>query len=353
VNVPGSFETPHVSEKRVDRRLKRFLIWSVLLLTAGYTFLDYWEYSRIEHEEPISWAQLAVGQGLAPAQYRIGVFFTANFIAHLTHLHFRHIFAGFDLICCGISLASIFFLLTRSQWFRESTQVGQWGQIFFALLLTQLYLGWTFWFQEPETMPALLVLALSALVCSGHLQVPRPMLALSLVLLAVLGATIRADDVVAFQSGMLMACIYVRERKSDDQNEDRAWLQPASLLAIIAAFAVEGFITRRLFPHAERSAPLFQLFANLHAVNGALAILCTIPPWVLTVWLAWRERLMLPLWLIGVTLASVIEFVLFLTFGMSEEVRIFLPFALVLIPLSAVLLYRWFTREPAGDTLAV
>jgi hypothetical protein len=327
---------PRSSEPPVDRRLKRFLVWSVLLLTAGYTFLDYWGYSRIEHEDPVSWVRLAAGHGPAPAQYRIGIFFTANFIAHFTHLHFRHIFAGYDLVCTGVGLACLFFLLTRAPWFRASTLPVQWGQAFLALLLTQLYLGWTFWFQEPETMPSLLILALSALICSGHLQVARPMLALSLLLLALLGATVRVDDVIAFQGGMLVVGLL------KPKAAERTWILPASLLSLLAALAVEAFITRRLFPHAVRSAPLFQLFENFRAVNGAFAILCTIPPWALTIWLAWRERGVLPLWLRGLALGSVFQFLLFLTFGMSEEVRIFLPYALVLIPLSAVLLYRWF-----------
>ena len=152
-------------------RLKRFLVWAVVLMTAGYTFLDYWAYSRVEHDSPHDWPMLATGCGLAPAQYRIGVYFTAGFLRHLTHLRFHQVFAAADLFCTGLSLACIFFLLTKLRAFRESTLDGQWAQVLLGLLLAQVYLVWTLWFQEPETMPSLAVLSASALLCSGFVRV--------------------------------------------------------------------------------------------------------------------------------------------------------------------------------------
>jgi len=55
-----------------------------------------------------------------------------------------------------------------------------------------------------------------------------------------------------------------------------------------------------------------------------------------------------------VLIGSVFHFLMFLTFGMTEEVRIFLPFTLTLIPLSATLLFHWFTGTGApGDEAGV
>jgi hypothetical protein len=326
----------------LDRRLKRFLISGILLLTAGYTFLDYWEYSRVQHADPQTWALLVSGRGLAPAQYRIGVYFTANFFAQLTHLQLRHVFAVSDLLYTGLALACIFYPLTRMPWFRRASLPAQWAQALLALLLVQVYLVWTLWFQEPETMPSLAILAVSGLLCSGLIRVPKPMLAVWLLLLAVLGATIRVDVVLAFYAGMLAACLVSRR-----DAESKTWLVATSVVAIMAALGIERFIAHNLFLSAERSAPLFQLIGNLESVNGVLALLSTMPAWVLTVWLASRSWTALPVWLRGLVLGSVVHFAMFMAFGMSEEVRIFLPFTLTLAPLSAALLYQWLAGEGA------
>jgi hypothetical protein len=336
-------KTPINSAVPMNSRLKRFLTWALVLMTAGYAFLDYWAYSRVEHDSPQDWPMLAAGHGLAPAQYRIGVYFTASFLRHLTHLRFHQIFAAADLFCTAVALASIFFLLTRLRHFREAALDSQWAQVLLGLLLAQVYLVWTLWFQEPETMPSLAVLSVSAVLCSGFVRVPRVMLMLSLVLVAVLGATIRADAITAMMAGMLIANLSAGKSQKTER-----WVVPSALVGALAAIGIEWFITHRMFPHAVRSAPVFQLLDNLHAVNGAAALACVLGPWALTIWLTARSWKTVPAWLRGVALGSVFHFVMFLIFGMSEEVRIFLPFTFTLIPLSATLLYGWFrANEPA------
>lgn len=321
-------------------RLKRFLAWAIALLTTGYTFLDYWAYSKVEHTLPSDWALLATGRGLAPAQYRIGVYLTANFLQHLTHLAFHQLFAAADLLCTGLSLACIFYLLTKLEVFRKSTLDGQWAQIILGLLLVQIYLVWTLWFQEPETMPSLAILSVTAVLCSGSVRMSRLMLGISLVLVAVLGATIRADAVTAMLGGMFLVHFAA---PTTDRAQRR--VIPAAFVAGFAAVITEWQITHRLYPNAARSAQVFQLLNNLHAVNGNAALACVLAPWALTIWLAARSWQLLPIWLRGVALGSIFHFLMFMTFGMSEEVRIFLPFTFTLVPLSATLLYGWFRSD--------
>jgi len=87
-----------------DRALRRFLGWAVFLITGGYTFLDYWNYSRTFHEGGGEWEALLAGRSFAPAQYRIGVVRTADLLARLTHTHLRHMFALIDFVCLKLSL---------------------------------------------------------------------------------------------------------------------------------------------------------------------------------------------------------------------------------------------------------
>ena len=338
------------SRQTLDPRLRRFLTWAILLLTAGYTFLDYWEYSRVQHADPESWQLLATGHGIAPAQYRIGVYFTANFLAHLTHLQLRHIFACADFVCTGISLAFLFLMLTRVDVFRRADSRTQWAQAVLGLLLVQLGLSWCLWFQEPETMPSLAILAASALLCSGVLRmdsrVSRWMLAISLLLVALLGSTIRVDAVIAFHAGFLLAALL---NKADAMPLGRLWQAATSLLALLLALGTERFLAHTLFPHAVRNVALIQLPVNLHTHNGLLVLLFSLPPWVLTVWLGCRHWERLRGWARGLLIGSLIHFAMFLTFGMSEEVRIFIPFVLALLPVSVPLLLTWF----AGDALSL
>ena len=98
-----------------DRALRRFLGWAVFLITGGYTFLDYWNYSRTFHEGGGEWEALLAGRSFAPAQYRIGVVRTADLLARLTHTHLRHMFAVIDFVCLGLSLVLLLWLLGRME----------------------------------------------------------------------------------------------------------------------------------------------------------------------------------------------------------------------------------------------
>jgi hypothetical protein len=327
---------------RLDARLRRFLVWALLLLTSGFTFLDYWAYSKVEHSDPVTWQRLAAGHGIAPAQYRIGVYYTANFLAHLTHLQFRHIFALSDFLCVGASLAVLFYLLTRTLHFRERDGRTQWTLVLLALLLTQVYLAWTFWFQEPETMPSLAVLAASSLLCSGVVRVPRYMLAISLLLVAVLGATIRVDAVVAFHAGLLFASLATA---ADAVPLGKLWQIGTSAVALVLALGIEHFLAHTLFPNAVRDADLLQLGGNLHSLMGTTVLLLVLPAWALTVWLAFRRWQQLNGWARGVVLGSLVHFAMFMVFGMADEVRIFLPFTLILVPIASPLLLDWLWGE--------
>lgn len=322
----------------LERRLSVFLTWAILLLTSGYTSLAYWGYSKVEHEDPLSWQRLTSGHGVVPAQYRIGIYYSAHFLARLGHLQLRHVFAIADCFCLLASLAIGFFLLTRQPAFRHATVSRRWIQVLLGLLLVQIYLPWTLWFQEPETIPSLLILASSALLCSGFLRVPRFMLAGTLLLFALLGSTIRVDAVVAFHAGMLLACL-VSPAASTPLG--RGWQIITSLAAIAIAVGIAYYLAHFIFPHNVREVALLQFFDNLHSWSGAMVLLCALPPWVLTIRLAQRQWPQLNGWARGLVAGSLLECAMFLTFGMSEEVRIFLPFALTLLPLSATLLPAW------------
>ena len=315
-----------------DPVLRRFLGWTVFLITCGYTFLDYWNYSRTFHDGGgVEWQSLLAGRGFAPAQYRIGVVRLADLLARLTHTHLRHMFAAIDFVCLGISLAVLLALLGRMEAFRRADRTVQWLQASLALGCFLLYLLWTFWYQKPETHATLLLLVLSAAAAQWRQRVPAT---IALIALAAVGATVRADAVVAFHVGFVAACLLPQARSLP---LGRAVQLTASLLAIAAAAGVEYFIMNRLYPGAPRQVAAFQLLNNLKIWLNYLVIVLALFPWWATLRLAARRWRTLDGWSVGLLLGSAVHFALFYIFGISWEVRIFLPFAITVVPLTVTL----------------
>jgi hypothetical protein len=321
-----------------DSGLRRFLGWAVLLITGGYTFLDYWNYSRTFYEGGGEWEELLAGTSYAPAQYRIGVVRAADLLARLTHTHLRHMFAAIDFVCLGLSLALLLWLLGRTGIFRGATRIGKWLQASLALGCFLLYLLWSFWFQKPETHATLLLLVLSAVAAQWRRRGPA---VLALIALAAVGATVRADALIAFHAGFLAACLVPQSRSLP---LGRVMQAVASALSIAAAVSVEYFIMHHVYPNAPRQVAAFQLLGNLKGWMNYFVVALALFPWWITLRLAVRRWRALDGWAVGLLLGSVVHFALFCSFGIAWEVRIFLPFAMTLVPLTVTLAYATIER---------
>jgi hypothetical protein len=322
--------------------------WAVLFIASGWTFLDYWNYNRMNREDPAEWPSLLAGRGIAPAQYRIGVFRLGAWLAHPAHLQLRHAFAAIDFVCLLAGTAAVLLLLVRTPLFRLADSIARWALAFLCLGLLQFYLLWTFWFQKPETMATFAVLAGTALAAS-QIGARRPYLAaIAMLALAGLGATVRADAVVALHAGLLLASLLPGTKRMP---LGRALQGAVSFLSIGLAAAVQLYIARVLYPGAQRNAAAFQLLENLHSLNGFLVLVLALAPWAATVWLAFRRWAALDGWSCALVLGSLVHFALFYAMGMAEEVRIFLPFAMVLLPLTTPLLFERFVapHRPPPD----
>lgn len=341
--TPEARRANALSHTDSDSGLGQFLGWAVFLITSGYTFLDYWNYSRTFHDGGgVEWDSLLAGTSYAPAQYRIGVMRAADLLAGLTHTHLRHTFAAIDFVCLGLSLALLLWLLERTEIFRGVACIGQWLQASLALGCFLLYLLWSFWFQKPETHATLLLLVLSAVAAQWR---RRGMAVLALIVLAAVGATVRADAVIAFHAGFLATCLLPQSRSLPLGRIAQA---VASVLSIAIAAVVEYFIMRHVYPHAPRQVAAFQLFSNLRSWLNYVVVAVALFPWWITLRLAVRRWRALDGWAVALVLGSVVHFALFYIFGIAWEVRIFLPFAMTLVPLTATLAYASIERVSAA-----
>jgi hypothetical protein len=320
--------------------LRRFLGWAVFLITSGYTFLDYWNYSRTFHEGGGEWEALLAGRSFAPAQYRIGVLHVADLLARLTHTQLRHMFAAIDFVSLGVSLALLLWLLGRTEIFRSAARLGRWLQASLALGCFLLYLLWSFWFQKPETHATLLLLVLSATVAQWRQRVPA---VVALIALAAAGATVRADAVVALHAGFLVVCLLPQSRSLA---LGRATQAVASVLAIAAAIGVEYVIMHHVYPNAPRQVSAFQLVSNLKSWLNYFVVAAALFPWWITLGLATRRWPALDGWAVALVIGSMVHFALFYIFGIAWEVRIFLPFAMTLVPVTVTLAYASIFDQP-------
>ncbi len=330
------------------RRTGAFLCSALFILIGSYIYLSYWEYSRAYYGSPNEWSDLLAGKGAAPFQYRLGVLVPADAIGRMLphHLPLRLTLTLLDLLFLFVGCVTLFRLLARTNATTKSRE-HRWGIVTLALFLLTFDLLWTLWYHKPETIASFFCLTVSLWLIKGAARIPRGLAVVLLVGLAAYAATVRADTIFAFHAGMLLACLLPG---AATMPLGRVTQGIGSLVSIIAILGIEWYIKNVLYPLAPFKAALFQLVHNLHPANLAVVFLA-LAPYGATLWLAGRAWKSIGAWERGLVLGSVVDFGFYFVVGRSNEVRIFLPFAMTLLVLSAPLLYAHFVEaeRSSGD----
>ena len=318
---------------------------SVLLVLGSIAavFLDYWEYSREFHAEPEIWNATLQGRTAAPEQYRIGVLKVADLITRHSPLAMRHALAVIDFVALLTAAFVLRSLLLRSRTWRNASLAALWfGAAAFVLLL-ELSLSWLTWYQRPETLTIAALLALSLWLSTFRLPIRGAigaiLTALSLILIALALGFIRADVAVTFNFGVALACLISQKPISEIhliQSTLSRWPQLiASLTAALTAGLTQLYVMHVLYPHATYgTSPVFELLLNYTDHIRILPFLLFIIP---SAWAAWqiiRRRFAATRPQTGLLLGAAIFTALWCVLGKIDEVRIFLPFAFALAPLT-------------------
>jgi len=315
---------------------RRTLSVLLVLVAVSTIFLDYWEYSRSFYIDPGIWASTLRGDNAAPTQYRIGVLKTAEFLTRHTHLAMRHALTVIDLAMLLLALFGLRALLMRSAAWRSAGIAAQWFGAAAFVVLMQYSLLWLTWYQRPETITIAALLALSLWLCTYRVPIAGAMgsilTALCLVVLGVLQGLTRADVGVTFHLGVALIC-FTRLGKNFPLAR---WAQfAASLAAAATAAGTQLYIMRVLYPHASYgTTQMFQLGLNysdhIRIVPFALFVVPSI--WA-AVQVARRRYSPAPAQA-GLLIAAAMFICMWAVLGKIDEVRIFLPFALALAPLT-------------------
>jgi hypothetical protein len=321
------------------RALRRFVALFAALIVCSYSFLTYWEYSREFYADPAGWNALLAGQGTAPQQYRIGVLFAAHFLSLLAHGHLamRHTLTLLDGLSLLIGISATFFLVRQTRFYREASLERRCATQFLAILLLLFYLSWTFWYHKPETMANFAALGLGSVLLSGRLRIPAGIAAAGLVLLSVYLATIRADSGLALNLGILLLALVPGGKAPALGRRLQALAGGAGLIAVLG---VEFYIKNILYPGNRFSDPLFELLRNLRSPVSLFCVRVSCAPYFLVALLAWRRWRTLEAWEAVLLVASLVEFLVFVVVALADEVRLFLPYPMALLPTSVALLGR-------------
>ncbi|MBB5318370.1 hypothetical protein [Tunturibacter empetritectus] len=322
------------------------VLLSLIVLSAG--FLDYWSYSRAFHAEPGIWMDVVGGTANAPNQYRIGVIDSAYFLAQHTHLALRHMLTVVDVIAGLVAVFALFTVLRRSARYREAGLAGQWFGAAGFLVLVQFYLAWLLWYQRPETLPTAAILALALLLLAVPLR--GGVAVVGFLVLTVAQGFVRADVAFALHVGILLVCLTPLGRGFAMPRGLQAGTSVVSLLVVLG---IQYWLMRRMFPLATYgNTPVFQLLSNLSSPVSWLPFALFMGPFAWTVGRVVRQRERVEAAGAGMLAGALVFLGMWLVVGRMEEVRIFLPFALALTPLTTELAMWWFVPGEVADAPA-
>jgi len=227
-------------------------------------------------------------------------------------------------------------LLMRSAAWRSASVAAQWfGAAAFVVLL-QYSLLWLTWYQRPETLPVAALLALSLWLSTYRLPIAgaagSALTAVCLVVLGVLLGFTRADVGFTFHLGVALVCLTNRGRNFALPR----WLQfAASLAAAGSAAGTQLYIMRVLYPHATYgNTPRFQLLLNVSEPIRLVPFALFLAPALWVTVQVIRRRIATTAAQLGLLIGAAMFLGLWCVLGKVDEVRIFLPFAFALAPLT-------------------
>jgi len=317
------------------------------LVVCSAIFSDYWEYSKQYHANPETWMDVLGGTADAPQQYRIGVPWAANLLRH-GPIGLRHGFTSIDLVGAAFAVFVLFSLFERSRLYGAAEERTRWFGAACFVFLAQYYLAWTTWYQRPETMPSMAVLAATLWLMTAHhaprrsrwMAAPVP----GMLALAVLQGFIRPDVIIALHLGVLLVCL----KGAGGGFALRRGTQAAtSVAAILIAGGIQYYLMHVVYSHAGYgTTPVFQLLLNAtHPLRWIPFALFVLPwLWLMTTVVRGRGRVKAPD--AALLAGSAIYVCLWLIVGSMDEVRIFLPFAMALAPLTSLCAMQRFIASP-------
>jgi hypothetical protein len=255
------------------------------------------------------------------------------------------------------SLTAVFLLyslLERMPNFQRATNQVRWiaSAAFAALLL--FYLAWVGSYFRPETLPTAGLAALMFWLWSrweheSATAAHSAYLIVGLLAATALQACIRADVPLALNIGMATGYLLPRRRGSVPQRF-------AKIATAVACTAVAGatqlYIMRIVYPHASYGPiPILMIGHDLQQPLTFPPFVCFMLPvvWTLVQFWAGRSNRVRKATNDGLMIGSLLYLLMWVVLGKLDEVRIFIPFAAAMTPLTVDLLLRRIAPSSQGE----
>ncbi len=311
--------------------------WMARVLLAmflvGLCSRGYGNYNQELKAGGTEWRSVAAGTASAPEQYRVGVVMSAVWVSEYTGLRLSQVFGVFDLGLGLLGVLLLYRLLERGRVYREATVAMQWFGAAAFVALALYALDWTSWYARVTTLPTVGLTA--AMVWLWRVRGRVWVSAGAFLVVCAAQAFVRADVVAMLCVGLFVASLM---RRVPEAGMSRAVALGVSAAGAAIAAGVQVYLMKVQYPQASYGrVPVLMLRHDWWRVTEWAALLIFTAPVLWTAVQVWRRRAVAVDAGVGVLLGALGYLLLWIVVGRLDEVRIFLPMSLAVLPLTVEL----------------
>lgn len=311
--------------------------WLLVLFVVGICSRGYGYYNQVLLHTPQVWMDVIAGKASAPEQYRIGVVATAYWVTQHVGwaghaLRLSQVFGILDLASGWFACWVLYGLVVRSEMYEASGAAMRWFASASFVALALYALDWLNWYQKTGTLPTAALVAAMVWLWSVKTAAGEAAAALGIVALVAVQSFVRADVAMVLCLGVLAVSVL---RAAPGLALGRGLAVATSAAGVLMAGGVQAYLMKVRYPAASyEGVPVFMLPHDFLRPTMWAATLIYMAPvlWTATVWARRRE---LPAGVGGAVLVSALIYAaVWVCLGRLDEVRIFLPMAFAVLPLT-------------------
>lgn len=282
----------------------------------------------------------------APDAYRVALPALIRWVigvVHPTDIFLVH--AAIDFCCAFAALLLLYAVAVRG--FSAEAGRGRMERSAVVLLFlaaVQFPMAWVVQWQRPETMPTSLYLAFALYCCVRSSDAVAWLIPLFVATLW--QGFVRADAAVFFGAGLLAVGLL---GGSAAQFRSRATMLLSGAGVVLIAGGAQAYLQFVLFPHLTYppDTPVLQWRSNLSFHNLQSAGIAVLPFVLMASVVAWKRlRMGATEWVVFVSAG--LYLLLWCAVGVLDEVRIFVPYMLLLCVVAARTLVPWLVGSVAA-----
>jgi hypothetical protein len=323
-------------------RVHVFWLGLYLLVDVSWIRFDQFAYWH----DGFSYGPVLAGSGCAPEQYRTAMPRAAQWLAEVLHLH--SLIAGMVLVdlVSAVALSALLYVLLLRRLRGAGPHMSATAKALLGLFVG-FYLHQTYAFARVETLPNCVFVA-AALLLIGNMECfGRRWAGLSGVGLCALGFAegwVRADVAVVTGVALVLGALFA----TGIGGRVRGTLMGVGLLVASVSGATLLYLMRVVYPAAHYCGAVFTLGLNVRLSYNFLGLLTVLPPVVVALAVLVRRFDAVAVVDRTTMIAALLYLGVWSVLGNWSEPRIYIPFAMCLLPVACAALAQWTLRNEPG-----